>query len=145
MSSQTAVDYVAAYFPFETLPKIKGKLTYDSMKQLKKMIKANASSVVSNLGDDSHSHLGLVIPKSEYTKITGTIYKTPQHPGELKINENTELHNEFLRELYNERLHLFLETLAIESILQSQITASIDPMYLKELKNTAYTIPYILA
>ena len=53
------------------------------------MIKANALSLVWNLGGGSHGHRGLVISESECIKITGTVYKNPQYPGELKINENT--------------------------------------------------------
>ena len=55
MSAQATVDYVAAYFS----SKIENILTYDILKNLKKMIKANAFSVVKNLGGDSHNHLGL--------------------------------------------------------------------------------------
>ena len=55
------MDYVAVYFSSKTLPKIESRPTYDSLKQLKKMIKANASSVVSDLGGGSQGHLGLVI------------------------------------------------------------------------------------
>ena len=83
MSTQATVDYVAAFFSFKTPEKTESRPTFDSLKKLKKMIKANASSVASNLGGGSHSHLDLVIPESEYTKITGTIYKKPEHPGEL--------------------------------------------------------------
>ena len=85
------MDFVAAYFPFKTLPHIENRLTQDSLKKLKKMIKANASLVVSDLGGSSHGHLGLVIPESKYIKITGSIHKKLQHPGELKINETTNL------------------------------------------------------
>ena len=113
------------------------------------MIKASASSVVSNLAGSSHGHLDLFIPESEYTKIRGSAYTKPEYPSEFKIKNNTELHDVIiLRELHNKKLQLFLEMLAIESVLKSQITASIDSIYLKELKNTTtetirYTIPYI--
>ena len=83
--------YVAAYFPFKLRPKIENRPTYYSLKKLQKMIKANALPVVSDIGNSSNGHLGLVISYSEYTKITGTIYKKTQQPGELKIKENTNL------------------------------------------------------
>ena len=135
MSTLATVSYVAAYFPFKTLQKIESRPTFDSLKKLKKMIKANASSVVSNLCGGSHGHLGLVIPESEYTKITGTVHKKTEYPGELKIKDNTELHFAIiLRELHNEKLQLFRATITVESILKSQIIASIDSIYLKELK-----------
>ena len=67
----------------------------------------------------------------------------------MKITDNTELHDAIiLQEWHNKKLQLFRETLAVESILKSQIIASIDPIYLKDLKNTTtetitYTIPFI--
>ena len=65
------------------------------------MIEVNASSVVSNLGGGLYDHIGLVIPESKYTKITGTVYKKPEHPCELKIKDNTELYDAIiLREVY---------------------------------------------
>ena len=100
--------YVAAYFPFKILPKIENRLTYESLKKLKKMIKVNSSLVVSNLGGGSRGHLGLVIPESKYSKIIGTTYKKPEHPGELKIQENTALHDAIiLHKLQNKKIQLF--------------------------------------
>ena len=101
MPAQATVDYMAAYFSFKTLQKIKCRPAYERLKKLRKMIKTNALSVVSNLGGGSHSHLGLVIPQLEYSKITATVYKKPEHPDELKIKENTEPNDAIiLRELH---------------------------------------------
>ena len=51
-------------------------------------------------------------------------------------------------QIYKMQYYLFREALAIESILKSQITTALDPVYLKERRNTTtetitFTIPYI--
>ena len=92
----------------------------------------------------------MVIPNAEYNRITGCTYNKPSHPGDLKINENTLLHDAIIRiELHNKKLNLFLETAATESAIKSQIVAAIDPIYHNELKNSLtetinHTISYIL-
>ena len=51
-----------------------------------------------------------------------------------------------MRELHNEKLNLFRETAAIESAIKSQIVAAIDPIYLKEFKNsTTATIKHTIS
>ena len=70
------------------------------------MINANAPSVISNLGGGAHGHLGLVLPSYEYKNITGTTYIKPEHPGELKIDDNTPIYEAIiLRERHNEKLY----------------------------------------
>ena len=94
--------------------------TYNALKTLKKMIKANASSVISNLGGGLHSHLRLVVPDAEYNQITGYTYTNPTHPGELKIAENIPLHKAIImQELHNEKLDFFMTPL--QSKVQSRV------------------------
>ena len=51
-----------------------------------------------------------------------------------------------MRELYNEKLNLSCETAVIESAIKSQIVAAINPIYLKELKNsTTETIEHTIS
>ena len=111
------------------------------------MIKANASSVISNLGGGQHGHLGLVVPDAEYNQITGYTYTKPTHPGQLKIKENTPLHKAIImQESNNEKLNLFCEINAIESAIKSQIVTAINPMYFNELKNNSTaTIEHTIA
>ena len=80
MCANATIDYIAAYFPYKTFKKISERPTYNNLKTLKKMTKANASSVISNLGGGQHGHLGLVIPDAKYNRITGYTYTKPSHP-----------------------------------------------------------------
>ena len=41
-----------------------------------------------------------------------------------------------MRELYNEKLIFFCEIAAFESAIKGQIVVTINPIYLKELKNS---------
>ena len=101
------------------------------------MVKANASSVISNLGGAQHGHLGLVIPDAEYDGIKGYTYNKLSHPGDLKIGKNTPLYEAIImRELQIKKLNLFREAASIETTTKSQIVAAINSIYLKELKNS---------
>ena len=82
------IDCVSLYFPHKIIEKTESRPTYDTLKKLQNMIKANASSVISDLGGGAHGHLGLVLPSSEYNNIINTTYIKPEHPGELKIYDN---------------------------------------------------------
>ena len=135
MCANSTVDYIAAYFPYKTITKISEWPTYDTLKTLKKMIKAYASSVISDLGGGQHGHLGLVVPDVEYNRITDYTYTKPTHLGELKIKETTPLHKAIImRELHIEKLNLFGETAAIKSAIKSQIVTAINPIYLRNSK-----------
>ena len=137
MCANATIDCIAAYFPYKSLNKIIERPTYDSLKTLKKMVKANASFVISDTGGGQQGHLGLVIPNAEYNRITGCTYNKPSHPGNLKIHENTLIHEAIImRELHNKKLNLFREKTVIKSAIKSQIVAAIDPIYHKELKNS---------
>ena len=92
MRANATIDNVAAYFPPQILIKISNHPTYDALTPLKKMVKANASYVITNVSGGAHDHLGLIISENKYTNITGHTYEKPNHPGDLKINENTPLH-----------------------------------------------------
>ena len=91
----------------------------------------------------------MILLSSEYNNNTSIAYIKPEHRGELKIDDNTPLHEAIiLCERHTKKLRLFRETVAIEVALNSQIISAIDPLYLKELKNpttetiTLSNLPY---
>ena len=102
--------------------------------------------MINNLGGGQHGHLGLAKSDAEYNQITGYTYTKPTHPGEMKINKNTPLHEAIImQELHNEKLNLFHETAVIECAIKSQIVAAINSIYLKEFKNsTTETIEHTI-
>ena len=80
-----AVDYAASYFKFKTPTPIIGTPTHKTLKRLKQELRANASSVESNLGGGDHGHLGLVLDDQEYATISTTQFVAPTYPTALSI------------------------------------------------------------
>ena len=64
-----AVDYAASYFKYKTPTSIQGAPTKKTLKRLKQELRANASSVESNLGGGDHRYLGLVLTDIKYTAV----------------------------------------------------------------------------
>ena len=113
--------------------KITGQPNFKTFKKLQKQIKRNEASVTSSLGGGLHGQLGLVIPTSKYNIISGCNFIRPVHPRQLKIPENSVLHNAIrIREEHHEKLKHFHETPTIENVLKSQIIKSIESVYINE-------------
>ena len=117
MTPYTHVDYANAYFP-RNPPRIVGMPSFDTLRTLEKAIKANASSVQSDLGGGAHGHLELVLDDATYHNLTGQHYIRPAHPGALNIPNGTALHEAVrLREEHTEAVRLFRETIDVENAL----------------------------
>ena len=82
---QQPIDYAPTQFEKATLTPIHGEPNYASLKRLKKELKANAQSVVSDLGGGGLGHLGLVLTDAEYANVSDVPYVAPPHPGRLKL------------------------------------------------------------
>ena len=80
-----AVNYAASYFKYKTPTPIQGALTNKTLKRLKQELRANASSVESDLGGGDHGYLGLVITNAEYTTVTATPFVPPTYHVTLTI------------------------------------------------------------
>ena len=88
-SSGSSVDYCSIYFAFPNLTPINGEPNSDILIKLKNQLKANASSVPSNLGGGAHGHLGLVLSPATYAMVANTPFVQPAHPGPLAIPPGT--------------------------------------------------------
>ena len=74
------IDYAHTYFKYPIPTLITGEPTNKSLKRLKNELRANASSVDSNLGGD-HGYLGLVLTDIEYANVSATPFVAPPFPG----------------------------------------------------------------
>ena len=70
------IDYANTYFRYRNPTKIIGEPTYKTLKKLKLELRANASSVDSNLGGGNHGYLGLVLTNAEYAAVPGITPRT---------------------------------------------------------------------
>ena len=65
----TGSDSVESKFEYPVLTKILGTLNYPALKTLKNELKANAASIISDLGGGQNGHLGLVLSDVEYAVV----------------------------------------------------------------------------
>ena len=84
------VDYAASYFKYKTPTPIQGTPTNKSLKRLKQELRANASSVKSDLGGGDYGYLGLVLTNAEYTSVSPTVFTAPAYPQPLNIQTGTD-------------------------------------------------------
>ena len=136
--SATNINYANTYFEFPELMKIHGAPNYPTLRIIKDEIKANAHSVVSNLGGGPHGHYGLVVDATEYAMVPGTIpYIRPVHPGPLIVPPGTtQIMATGLRADHKESIRLFREVNDVEQRIIKQIVQSIDSTYLKTLRDS---------
>ena len=92
MTSKINIDYVNTTFEFPVLTKIQGQPDFPSLKTIKDELKANATTVPTELGGGENGHLGLVLTPEEYTNVSAIPYDRPVHPGALVIDPGTTQH-----------------------------------------------------
>ena len=151
MPSYTPIDYTNVLFPTLTLPKIAGKPTYEKLCEMKKLLKANATSIQSDLGGGQFGQLGLILDDATYNGLTGENYVCPAHPGALVIPAGTAHHKAVrLQEEHYENICLFCETVDMHNALMKQIVNTVEKDYIKELyynpiiSTVTMTIPEVL-
>ena len=64
------IDYATLYFKYKISTRINSEPTYQSLKRLKTEVRANASSVDTDLGGGDHGYFGLVLSDAEYARIS---------------------------------------------------------------------------
>ena len=79
--------YRTSHFQYQTLDKIHGEPTLDTLLHLFKQLKINAQSVPTKLGGGQLGYLALVIHPDDYNKIPNTLpFVRPTDPGVFKFN-----------------------------------------------------------
>ena len=116
------------YFQVPDLTKIHGDPTYPQLQIILDKIKANTSSVQSNLGGGIHGHIGLVFVPEDYEEVSlVTPYERPLTPEPLRIPSNTKIHKtQRLQANFKETRHLYRETVEVEKALTKKIVAAIE-------------------
>ncbi len=135
-SSGGGIDYRSIYFAFPNLTPINGEPDADNLIKLKNELKANASSVPSNLGGGNDGHLGLVLSPQTYAMVSNTPFVQPAHPEQLVIPPGTTgPMATVLREQYQEAVRLFREVTGVEKALKQQILKAIEQQWLLAITN----------
>ena len=125
------------YFPHSTPTPIRGEPDYKYLKKLKNELRANASSVDSDLGGGDHGYLGLVLSEQEYRRIyPDTPFEAPEFLGPLVIRRGTNTADAInLREEHRTNVALYRECREVEKALLRHITQAVEPKYIDFLKN----------
>ena len=108
----TNVNYVTLYFKYPVPTPIIGEPTQNTLKQLKHKLRANASSVETNLGGGDHGYLGLCLSDVEYARINlnPTPFVSPACPGPLQIDAiATAVEAVYAKERHHEAIQLYRE------------------------------------
>ena len=129
-----AVDYAASYFKYKTPTPIQGAPTNKTLKRLKQELRANASSIESDLGGGDHGYLGLVLTDAEYESISRTPFVAPRYPAALTIPPGTDQIDALnLREQHKEDKRAYYQCKTVEKALQRHIQDAIEGKYLESL------------
>ena len=130
MTMNGAIDYAATYFKFKTPTPIHGTPTNATLKRLKTELRANASSVESDLGGGDYGYLGLVLTNPEYASISLVPFVAPNHPGNLHIDPNVApIAAVNLKEAHKEACLKYYECKNVEKALLRHIQDAIEPKY----------------
>ena len=88
--SPGAIDYAITHFKYKTPAPIQAQPTNKSLKRLLMELRANASSIETDVGRGDHGYLGLVLDDPDYATIPGTIpFIVVGYPGLLIIPTGT--------------------------------------------------------
>ena len=137
MSLGVDIDYKNNQFEYTELTRIIGEPTTATLIVLLKEVRANASSVHTDLGGGEDGHLGLVCAPAAYRALVpeGTAYVRPVNPGRLQLLPTmTQYAIAQARDEHAETTRVFREVLGVERALRQQLVTAIDPKYLRALR-----------
>ena len=76
---------IQSRFQYQTPAIIRGEPTHKDIKRLTTELRANASSIDSDLGGGDHGYLGLVLTAADYLSVVGTAFTAPNFPPRLTL------------------------------------------------------------
>ena len=132
------IDYAKTYFKYPIPTPIQGEPTHKALKRLKNELRANASSVDTDLGGGDHGYLGLVLTDIEYGNIVPTppAFIAPAYPGTLTIPATaTAVQAVQAREVHNEQIRTYRECKNVEKALLRHLQTAIEAKYVEHLIN----------
>eukprot|EP00957_Ditylum_brightwellii_P149490 11384175-Ditylum_brightwellii.AAC.1 len=82
----SSVTNLTKRFPQQFIPKISGKLSYSSTKEIHYLLMENAASVATTLGSSNHGHLALVMNPTQYLALSrGAPFVLPRNPRPVPV------------------------------------------------------------
>ena len=81
MTSLTSTESILNAFPYQTIPKIVGTPTYETITESIALLKANAASIQTELGGGRLGFLALTVSPAVYATLSATAFAVPANPG----------------------------------------------------------------
>ena len=136
----TNVDYATTYFKYPIPTPINGKPTNKSVKKLKTELRANSSSVDTDLGGGDHRYLWLILTDAEYARInpTPTTFTAPVFHGVLTIDSTatiTSVAPVYAKERYHEVICIYIDYNRVEQALLRYTQNVVKYKHVKHLIN----------
>ena len=128
------IDYVTTYFPHKTPTLVRGEPTYNDIKRIKTELRADASSVESDLGGGDHGYLFLTLSDTEYLLIPGitAIAVPPTWPGTFTVEPAfTQLQALQAHEQHKEQIRVYCDCKNVEKALLNHLQRTLEPKYLE--------------
>ena len=131
-----SVEDVTNAFP-TAVTKITGEPNYESLKNLKDELKANAASIPTTLGGGTHGYLGLILSPAAYATIAATQFIEPIYPGQHpNVPAGTSAANtSTIVRRHTEDLRQWREFKNVNTALKNQLLSALDDIYIRALKD----------
>ena len=131
-----SVEDVTNAFP-TSITKITGEPNYESLKNLKDELKANAASIPTTLGGGTHGYLGLILSPAAYATIAATQFIEPIYPGQHpNVPPGTSAANtSTIVRRHTEDLRQWREFKNVNTALKNQLLSALDDIYIRALKD----------
>ena len=133
MANYQHIDYATTYFPHKLPTLTRGEPTYKDLKRVKMELRANASSIDSELGGGDHGYLGLVLTDPEYLAVPGVSghnFIPPPYPGPLIIDPAaSDVQAIQARDLHLDNKRNYRECTHIEKALLKHLQGSFQPHF----------------
>ena len=123
-------------FPNHLSP-IVGEPTYQTLKELKNQLKANAASIPTTLGGGHHGYLGLILSPAAYATISPTAFTEPAYPGQhptIPAGTNAATTSAIIRR-HTEDTRQWREFKNVSTALKNQLLSAVDDIYVRALRD----------
>ena len=135
-STVPSVEDFTNAFPIHLSP-IVGEPTYQTLKELKDQLKANAASIPTTLGGGHHGYLGLILSPAAYATISPTAFTEPaylgQHPT-IPAGTNATTTSAIIRR-HTEDTRQWREFKNVSTALKNQLLSAVDDIYVRALRD----------
>ena len=124
-------------FP-SSIPKIEGTPDFESLSNMRHLIKANAATVPCNNGGGQHGYLGIATSAAIYATISVEPFTIPPNPGpqpEIPDGTPTAAQIALTIRIHTESLRCWREYNNVHQALKTTLLNSVEPLYVRALKD----------